>query len=289
MNDTSKTTSGLNGLDVDIVDAKSLKLANKRLEKLAKKDAKEAKHVRKHGPRANTSFAKNIVPIVAGISVMLIVLLLLNAQWIEAQYKYRFSKPAAAATISSDSTPSGSSSSAAVVDTKSPHPELGPQLTIPAINVQAPVKMDQGSAEWQIQIALRSGVVNYDNSAKPGQTGNVVIFGHSSGQLWAPGEYKFIFTLLNKVAANDAVYVDYNGTRYTYKVTSTEVVAPTDVKVLDQNSGHNLTLITCTPVGTSKNRLIVHAEQISPAPTEDGASAAKAAASSIKVLPGSAQ
>ena len=116
----------------------------------------------------------------------------------------------------------------------------------------------------------------------------MVIFGHSSGQVWAPGDYKFIFTLLNKVAVNDAVYVDYNGTRYTYKVTGTEVVNPSDVKVLDQGTGHNLTLITCTPVGTSKSRLIVHAAQISPAPTKDTTSNSRAA-TSINELPGSAR
>ena len=136
-----------------VINAKSMQLAAKKQAKQSKKDAKEAARLRKHGPKASTSFAQNIAPIFAGISVMLIILLLLNAQWIEAQYKYRFSKPATSATISSDSTPGDANSSAPAIDTKSPHPELGPQLTIPAINVQAPVKTGQGTAEWQIQIA----------------------------------------------------------------------------------------------------------------------------------------
>jgi sortase A len=262
------------------------KLVSRQAAQQAKKQAKEAARFRKHGPKAKTSFIRNVIPALAGISVMLVILTALNGQWIEAQYKYRFNKPVAAATIKA---PNPASSTTPAVDTRSPHPELGPQLNIPSINIQAPVEFDKGTAEWQIQIALRSGVDHYDNSAKPGQAGNVVIFGHSSGQLWAPGNYKFIFTLLNKVAVNDAVYVDYNGTRYTYKVVSTEVVAPTDTAILQQGNGNGLTLITCTPVGTSKNRLVVHAEQISPAPTKATSGAAKSTPASLKELPGSAQ
>jgi hypothetical protein len=43
-----------------------------------------------------------------------------------------------------------------------------------------------------------------------------------------------------------------------------KVVAPTDLSVLNQGSDNNLTLITCTPVGTSAKRLIIVARQISP-------------------------
>ena len=38
------------------------------------------------------------------------------------------------------------------------------------------------------------------------------------------------------------------------------------MSVLASHGAPQLTLITCTPVGTSKYRLIVHAKQISPNP-----------------------
>jgi sortase A len=61
--------------------------------------------------------------------------------------------------------------------------------------------------------------------------------------------------------------VDFKGKRYIYRVTTTKVVTPNDVSVLGQTKTPTLTLITCTPVGTSKNRFIVQARQVSPDPS----------------------
>lgn len=227
-----------------------------------KRQDKATKRLHKFGPKAQTSFRKNGLPVVAGIVVMLLIMAALNIQWLVAQYQYR--------TQGSQNTIAGqvaiTEASRPYHDTAAPNPERGPLLTIPAIDVEAPIGFDQGSAEWQIQLALRKGVVHYDNSVAPGNVGNVAIFGHSSGAAWAPGDYKFIFTMLDKLKAGDIAYVDYQGTRYTYRVVSLQVVAPTDVGVLKSADQKELTLITCTPVGTSTNRLVVHAEQVSPNP-----------------------
>src|SRR4030095_4689134 len=133
-----------------------------------------------------------------------------------------------------------------------------PKIIINKINVNAPVVFDQTTVnEGNFQKALQHGVVHYPNTALPGQQGNVVIFGHSSGQWWAPGDYKFIFSLLDKMSVNDEIVLDYKGMRYIYKVTSTQVVSPDTVSVLNQPPNeHALTLITCTPVGTNLKRLI---------------------------------
>src|SRR6185437_11506988 len=131
------------------------------------------------------------------------------------------------------------------------------------------------------------GVVHYPNTAVPGQEGNVVIFGHSSGVWWEPGSYKFVFTLLDKVQAGDKVFIDYQGTRYIYRITGTQVVSPDNLSVLNQGTGHDLTLITCTPVGTSTNRLIVHAVQYVPKPVNNPSSQpAKLPTGAKGILPG---
>ena len=71
------------------------------------------------------------------------------------------------------------------------------------------------------------------------------------------------------MAAGDVVYANYNGTRYTYKITGTKVVKPTDVASLQiGNDKPYITLVTCTPLGTAQNRLLVFGEQISPNPNE---------------------
>jgi sortase A len=62
--------------------------------------------------------------------------------------------------------------------------------------------------------------------------------------------------------------IDYNGNRYIYRVTETKVVPPTDFSVVQQTKVSQLTIITCTPVGTNTNRLVVHAKQIFPYPQD---------------------
>ena len=53
--------------------------------------------------------------------------------------------------------------------------------------------------------------------------------------------------------------------RYTYRVTKKEVVEPTNVAALVvQTDKPLITLVTCTPLGTSRYRLLVTGEQISP-------------------------
>ena len=63
--------------------------------------------------------------------------------------------------------------------------------------------------------------------------------------------------------------MNYNEVRYAYKVTGTKTVKPTDVaalkKIANDNDGKPMiTLITCVPLGTSRERLLVFGEQISP-------------------------
>ena len=58
--------------------------------------------------------------------------------------------------------------------------------------------------------------------------------------------------------------------RYTYRVIKKEVVDPSNVAALVVATDKPLlTLVTCTPLGTSRYRLLVTAEQISP--SYDGA------------------
>ena len=61
------------------------------------------------------------------------------------------------------------------------------------------------------------------------------------------------------------MYVNYNSVRYTYRVIKKQVVEPTNVASLVIETDKPLiTLVTCTPLGTSRYRLLVIGEQISP-------------------------
>jgi len=140
-----------------------------------------------------------------------------------------------------------------------------PELIIPKINVQIPVVYAADNSDNTIENDLESGVVHYADTAVPGQNGNLVIFGHSSNNIFNPGRYKFAFVLLSRLDKGDTFYIDNNGHRYTYQIFDRQIVSPTDVSVLGlTDKAATATLITCDPPGTSTNRLVVTAEQVDP-------------------------
>lgn len=229
------------------------------------------KHV---APKAPFSFKRHIVSPLVGITVFVSIMGLLNAQWISAQAQYRFGAPHALEL--SDTFYKGT-------------PETSdPTIYIPKIGSQSPIIFG-GSGTYDIEENLKKGTAHYALSAKPGQNGNTVIFGHSSGMPWDPGNYKFIFTLLDKLVPNDRIIIDYDGVRYIYRVTGTRIVKPDDISVLDQLTKENkLTLITCTPVGSNSKRLVVDAVQVSPKPVVPANSSPVAPAPTTTTqLPGS--
>lgn len=150
-----------------------------------------------------------------------------------------------------------------------------PRLIIPKLNVDVPVAF--GISTDEVMSAMNHGVAQFSipgANALPGQIGNLVITGHSAGDIYSSNPYKFIFSGLERLEVGDLIYVNYESTRYTYQLTKKEVVEPTNVEALIYDTDKPmLTLITCTPLGTSRYRLLVTAEQISPDPNPDNVSA----------------
>jgi sortase A len=171
---------------------------------------------------------------------------------------------------------------------------VGPdaKLIIPKINVDVPI-IDNVAIDYNAQMAaMQKGVAHFaipGANSEPGQNGNTVYSGHSSNDLFDPGDYKFIFAQLDKLTTGDTFFVNYNSVRYTYTVTGKKVVKPDDVASLyGDNSKPRLTLITCTPLGTSTNRLLVFADQVSPDPSKATATNAQATSSDGAAMPGNA-
>lgn len=150
-----------------------------------------------------------------------------------------------------------------------------PRLIIPKLNVDVPVAFSISTDE--VMSAMNHGVAQFSipgANALPGQIGNLVITGHSAGDIYSSNPYKFIFSGLERLEVGDLIYINYESTRYTYQLTKKEVVEPTNVEALIYDTDKPmLTLITCTPLGTSRYRLLVTAEQISPDPNPDNIAA----------------
>ena len=177
-----------------------------------------------------------------------------------------------AAKIAAFITPGNAETQTIIVGDGNNQPvSTSPRVIIPKINVNAPVTYGLTSLEESVvQTALQNGPINYPvagASATPGQKGNTVILGHSSADVFAPGNYKFIFVQLNRLTVGDLFYLDYGTTRYTYRVTETKVIRPTEVSELAIGTDKPYaTLVTCDPPGTIANRLLVIGEQVSPDP-----------------------
>ncbi len=99
---------------------------------------------------------------------------------------------------------------------------------------------------------LDRGVGHLDGSALPGQPGNVVLAAHRDT----------FFRSLRNIRRGDQVLVNTPYGSRTYTVDSTEIVDPTETRVMDPTPTPSLTLITCYPfyfVGHAPKRFIVHA------------------------------
>lgn len=136
------------------------------------------------------------------------------------------------------------------------------RIVIPKIGLDAPVLWDVPLE--QLIERLRDGVTHYKDTALPGEVGNIFITGHSSNFWWDKGRFNQIFVLLDKLAPGDDIFINYDGKTYHFVVEKSVIVKPTNIEVLNPTDRPVLTLMTCNPVGTTINRLIVQAKQVTP-------------------------
>ncbi|MDO4507825.1 MAG: class E sortase [Candidatus Saccharibacteria bacterium] len=223
-------------------DATGLKL------KVQKKAAENVKKTRKF---------RKFIPLFAGLSVVLLILFL--------QYNRLIFAPIMA-YVSPGNVPA--SEIEAIDPTITQTVSSDPRLIIPKLNVDVPIRFDVPLSG--VMDAMNNGVAHYriaGASAFPGEAGNFIITGHSAGDIYSSNPYKYIFSGLERLEEGDLIYVNYKSVRYTYRMTKREVIEPTNVQALVvQTKKPILTLVTCTPLGTSRYRLLITAEQISPSP-----------------------
>ncbi len=111
---------------------------------------------------------------------------------------------------------------------------------------------------------LKNGVVRYPGTAKPGEIGNAFIFGHSSNYPWVKSNYNDVFALLDTLQTGDEIIVYYDQRKYVYRVTDRAVVKPGDTKVLGSRDPNKkeISLMTCWPIGTTLERMIIFGELV---------------------------
>ena len=224
----------------------SAKISDKLRQKIRKKATESAK---------NTHRKRKFIPIAAGVFVVLLILFL--------QYNRLIFAPIMAYVSPGNAPASGID---AIDPTVTQTVSEEPRLIIPKLNVDVPISF--GVPLSDVMAAMNNGVAHYriaGASAYPGEVGNFVITGHSAGDVYSSNQYKYIFSGLERLQDGDLIYVNYKSVRYTYRVVRKQVIDPSNVAALVIDTDKPLlTLVTCTPLGTSRNRLLVTAEQISP-------------------------
>lgn len=101
---------------------------------------------------------------------------------------------------------------------------------------------------------LNKGGWLFPTTSRPELGGNSVVFGH---------RYKYLPPIsntmynLDKVEIGDELILVWHGKEYKYKVFETKIVEPADLSVIQPTSDNRLTIITCTPLYTTKQRLVV--------------------------------
>lgn len=139
-------------------------------------------------------------------------------------------------------------------------------ISISKINIEAPIIWSESDEEAAILKDLEKGVAILSKTGIPGQSGNTVISGHSSNYVWAKGDYNYIFEKLNDLEIGDKITVKATGENnrsfaYSYVITSKDVVKPNDPMIFQETEETSLiTLVTCWPLRTTWNRLVVKAE-----------------------------
>lgn len=140
-------------------------------------------------------------------------------------------------------------------------PKIG--KNIPLVEVTQELVEDEKALNDIFMKDLENGVVRYPSSVKPGENGNSFIFGHSSNFPWIKGNYNEVFALLDKVSYGDEIIIYYEQKKYTYIIREKSVIDPNNVGVIKKHAlKPRLTLMTCWPIGTTLNRLIVAGELV---------------------------
>ena len=129
------------------------------------------------------------------------------------------------------------------------------RVVIPSIGVD--MEIFEGPDEKTLD---KGGIWRIPSTSTPDQGGNTVVSGHRWRYL--PPSNSTLY-LLDKVKDGEPVIVYWHGKEYDYRISGREVVDPSRVEILNNTATPRLTIFTCTPLYSTKQRLVLYGELIS--------------------------
>ena len=98
---------------------------------------------------------------------------------------------------------------------------------------------------------LDRGPGHWPGTAMPGRAGNVVVGGHRTS-------HDRPFRNVDQLVPGDLVIFTTVDGRFVYNVTYTEIVYPDAIWIINQTADATATLFACHPVGSTRQRIIIH-------------------------------
>lgn len=102
--------------------------------------------------------------------------------------------------------------------------------------------------------AMMDGPWHFPISVAPGERGNSVIIGHRFAEV--PPSTNTFFNL-DKIRVGDKIKIAQDDGDFTFTVVETKIVEKNDRSVILPTTDHRITLITCSPLWTSDQRLVI--------------------------------
>lgn len=133
--------------------------------------------------------------------------------------------------------------------------QRGNRLYIPQLGVDVPFA--EGGAD-----VLESGAWHRQpQNGNPEKGGNFILSAHRFDMGWTPQQTreKSPFYRIDRLKKDDEFFVDYNGSRYAYKVTRLYGVPKTAIEIEGPSEQPKLTLYSCNLRGESAGRVVVEA------------------------------
>jgi LPXTG-site transpeptidase (sortase) family protein len=131
-------------------------------------------------------------------------------------------------------------------------------LSIPSLNIEAPIQHQAETSVADIQDVLSQGTMSLSPFIPPSKTDRMIVFGHSSDYRWNDNAYSNIFALLPQIKVGETISLTHQNQRFDYSVSRTEITAPDLKPIVENDPEHNeLVLSTCYPIGFFSERFNV--------------------------------
>lgn len=152
--------------------------------------------------------------------------------------------------------------SALTASVASAMPENVTRVEIPEIGIDVTVKNPQSTDVAVLDEALLTGAVRYPTSAKLGEEGNTILFGHSSYLPIVNNKAFKAFNEIQNLEKGDRITVYGETMVYVYAVKEVGSADAESAAIPLTKKGHTLTLATCDSFGKKSDRFIVVADLV---------------------------